>query len=103
MIKSANTFYDYEAKYESDSELLIPAPIDKQLIKEIQELSLKIFEILSLKDLSRIDFLYDYNNKKLYFNEVNTMPGFTNISMYPLLFNEEGINIKKLISILIDN
>ena len=102
-IKSANTFYDYEAKYESDSKLLIPAPIDKNLIKEIQELSLKIFKILSLKDLSRIDFLYDYNNKKLYFNEVNTMPGFTNISMYPLLFNEEGISIKKLISILIDN
>ena len=102
-IKSVNTFYDYEAKYESDSELLIPAPISKELTKDIQKLALKIFEVLSLKDLSRIDFLYDYINHKLYFNEVNTMPGFTNISMYPMLFNNEGIDIKKLISILIEN
>ena len=102
-IKSINTFYDYEAKYEKDSKLLIPAPLPKELIKEIQELSLKIFKVLELKDLSRIDFLYDYNNEKLYFNEVNTMPGFTNISMYPLLFKESGIDIKELITKLIEN
>lgn len=102
-IKSINSFYDYEAKYEKDSELLIPAKIDKALTKQIQELSLKIFNILELKNLSRIDFLYDYNNEKLYFNEVNTMPGFTKISMYPLLYNEIGINIKELITKLIEN
>ena len=102
-IKSVNTFYDYEAKYESDSKLLIPAPIDKLLTKQIQELSLKIFKILELKDLSRIDFLYDYNNNVLYFNEVNTMPGFTSISMYPLLFKESNISIKELITKLIEN
>ena len=102
-IKSANTFYDYEAKYEKDSELLIPAPIDKKIIKEIQDLALKIFKILELKDLSRIDFLYDYNNEVLYFNEVNTMPGFTKISMYPMLFKEQGIEIKELITKLIEN
>ena len=102
-IKSINTFYDYEAKYVSDSKLLIPAPIDKDLTKRIQDLSLKIFKALELKDLSRIDFLYDYNNDILYFNEVNTMPGFTAISMYPLLFKEKGINIKELITKLIEN
>ena len=102
-IKSVNTFYDYEAKYESDSKLLIPAPISKELTKQIQSLSLKIFKVLELKDLSRIDFLYDYNNDKLYFNEVNTMPGFTKISMYPMLFNEIGIPIKELITKLIEN
>ena len=102
-IKSVNSFYDYEAKYESDSELLIPAPITKELTKEIQDLSLKIFKVLELKDLSRIDFLYDYNNDKLYFNEVNTMPGFTKISMYPMLFNHKGIPIKELITKLIEN
>ena len=94
-IKSDNTFYDYEAKYEKDSKLLIPAPINKDLKKEIQELSKKIFKVLELKDLSRIDFLYDTKNKKLYFNEVNTMPGFTTISMYPLLFNNKGINTRE--------
>ena len=102
-IKSVNIFYDYEAKYESNSDLLIPAPIPKELQKQIQDLSLKIFNILELKDLSRIDFLYDYNNDKLYFNEVNTMPGFTSISMYPLLFKENGISIQELITKLIEN
>lgn len=102
-IKSANTFYDYESKYLKESTLTIPANIPKNLAKQIQELSLKIFNILSLKDLARIDFLYDYNNSTLYFNEVNTMPGFTAISMYPLLFKEKGIPIKELITKLIEH
>lgn len=102
-IRSINKFYDYEAKYIKDSSLLIPADIPKSLTNEIQELAIKIFKVLELKDLSRIDFLYDYNNQKLYFNEVNTMPGFTSISMYPLLFKEDGISIKNLITKLIEN
>lgn len=102
-IKSSNTFYDYEAKYIKDSNLIIPAKIDKSLEKQIQDLSIKIFKILSLSNLSRIDFLYDYNNDILYFNEVNTMPGFTSISMYPLLFNYIGISTKELITKLINN
>ena len=60
-------------------------------------------KIQEVKDLSRIDFLYDYNNNKLYFNEVNTMPGFTDTSMYPLLFKEKDISIKQLITKLIEN
>jgi len=95
-IKSKNTFYDYESKYILDSNLIIPANIDKSIIKQIQEYSVQIFKILSLKDLARIDFLYDYENNQLYFNEVNTIPGFTSISMYPLLFNEHGISLKEL-------
>ncbi|MGN1358383.1 MAG: D-alanine--D-alanine ligase family protein [Bacilli bacterium] len=101
-IRSSNTFYDYEAKYLKDSSLIIPANISKELSKEITELSKKIFNILSLSTLARIDFLYDYNEEKLYFNEVNTMPGFTDISMYPLLFKEVGINIKNLITKIIE-
>ena len=101
-IRSSNTFYDYEAKYLKDSSLIIPASISKELAKEITELSKKIFNVLSLSTLARIDFLYDYNEEKLYFNEVNTMPGFTDISMYPLLFKEVGINIKNLITKIIE-
>ena len=101
-IRSSNTFYDYEAKYLKDSSLIIPANISKELAKEITELSKKIFNILSLSTLARIDFLYDYNEEKLYFNEVNTMPGFTDISTYPLLFKEVGINIKNLITKIIE-
>lgn len=100
-ILSKNTFYDYEAKYVLDSTLQIPAKLDKEIIKQIQKYTKLIFKILSLKDLSRIDFLYDEENKQIYFNEVNTIPGFTDISMYPLLFNQEGISTKKLISILL--
>ena len=100
-IKSKNNIYDYESKYILDSNLIIPANINKNIIKEIQEYSQKIFKILSLKDLSRIDFLYDIENNKLYFNEVNTIPGFTQISMYPKLFNQEGITIKNLITKLL--
>ena len=100
-IKSKNTFYDYESKYILDSNLIIPAKLDKSIIKQIQEYSTKIFKILSLKDLSRIDFLYDEENNKIYFNEVNTIPGFTSISMYPQLFNQEGISTKDLITKLL--
>ena len=84
-----------------DSKITIPAKLDDKIVKTIQEYSEKIFKILSLKDLTRIDFLYDYENNQLYFNEVNTLPGFTTISMYPMLINETGINIKELITTLL--
>lgn len=100
-IKSINTFYDYDSKYILDSKLIIPANINKDIIKKIQEYSAKIFKILSLKDLSRIDFLFDYENNQIYFNEVNTYPGFTSISMYPQLFQNDGISIKELITKLL--
>ena len=100
-IKSQNTFYDYESKYILDSNLIIPANLDKDIIKKIQAYSAKIFQILSLKDLSRIDFLYDYETNQIYFNEVNTLPGFTSISMYPQLFNHQEISTKDLITKLL--
>ena len=100
-IKSQNTFYDYDSKYILDSNIIIPANLDKEIVKQIQEYSAKIFQILSLKDLSRIDFLYDYENNKIYFNEVNTIPGFTNISMYPQLFKHQGISTKEFITNLL--
>ena len=100
-IKSKNTFYDYDSKYILDSNVEIPAQIDKEIIKKIQEYSAKIFKILSLKNLSRIDFLYDYENNQIYFNEVNTYPGFTTISMYPQLFQHNGISIKDLLTKLL--
>ena len=100
-IKSINTFYDYDSKYILDSKIIIPANIDKDIIKKIQEYSAKIFKILSLKDLARVDFLYDYENNQIYFNEVNTYPGFTSISMYPQLFQNDKISIKNLITKLL--
>ena len=69
----------------------------------IKETSLKIFKILGCKDFSRVDFLYDEKNNKLYFNEINTIPGFTTISMFPKLFEYDKIKYKDLITKLILN
>jgi len=95
-------FYDFDAKYVKDTNVMIPAIIDKKLENEIREYALVIFKALGLRNLSRIDFLYDNDSHKLYFNEVNTIPGFTSISMYPLLFKHDGINTKELITKLIE-
>lgn len=100
-INAKHEFYDYESKYILDSKITIPAQIEERIVKQIQEYSEKIFKVLSLRNLTRIDFLYDVENDQLYFNEVNTLPGFTTISMYPMLINESGINIKELITELL--
>lgn len=99
-IKSEDNWYDYNSKYinKTDTEI---SNINKKLKKEIKQISKDIFNILYCSDLSRIDFFYDLNDKKLYFNEINTIPGFTEISMYPKLINNLGINSKKLITLLL--
>ncbi|MBR3523204.1 MAG: D-alanine--D-alanine ligase [Bacilli bacterium] len=102
IILNNGCIYDYKAKYKTKIETDI-ANINTKLKKEIQSTAKKIFHILGCKDLSRVDFLYDIDNKEIYFNEINTMPGFTEISMYPKLMNIKGVNAKKLISILIEN
>ncbi len=96
-------FYDYDSKYVKDTNVGIPANLDKNMSNRIKNLAKKIFIILDLKDLSRVDFLYDMEDNSLYFNEVNTIPGFTSISMYPLLFDYDGINTKELITRLIED
>ena len=103
-IKSANEFYDYDAKYDNkDSYTLIPNDLPEDILKKIKEYSLRLFKSLDCSGLSRIDFFYDEENNALYLNEANTMPGFTTISMYPKLIESIGIGYKDLISILIDN
>lgn len=102
-IESCNEFYDFEAKYEKESHIIIPASLNQETIIQIQNLAKKVFKLLELKDFARIDFLYDETNNKIYFNEVNTIPGFTNISMFPLLFKEKGLDFKKLITKIIEN
>ena len=101
-IKHNHEFYDYAAKYEDKSEIIIPAKINYKLKKLIQNETKKIFKILNLKDFARIDFLYDNVNDTLYFNEVNTIPGFTDISMFPLLFKGKKLDFSKLIATIIE-
>lgn len=101
-IKSSNVFYDYEAKYQKESKLIIPAEINNDINKKIRDYSYKICKILGINEFARLDYLLDDNNN-LYFNEINTIPGFTDKSMFFKLLLKKYKNIKNIISIIIDN
>lgn len=100
-IVKGDSWYDYDAKYNTKLDTTI-SNIDECIKKDIQKYSSTIFNILNCKDLSRIDFLYDLDNNKIYFNEINTIPGFTEISMYPKLINDIGIDFKDIITNLLN-
>lgn len=103
-IVSANEFYDYDAKYVNEkSYTVIASDLKEEVINKIKEYSSKIFSNLGLKDYARIDYFYDEENDEIYINEVNTIPGFTSISMFPKIMEYEGINYKDLITVLIKN
>ena len=99
---SRHKFYSYEAKYidEKGAKLEIPARISKSLQKKIQNLAIKTFKALELEGMARVDFFID-NKGKIYVNEVNTIPGFTNISMYPALWKASGLAYSELIDELV--
>lgn len=103
-IKSANDFYDYNAKYENKkSYTLIPADISKSVSDQIKEYAKIAFNGLEGCGFARVDFFYDETNEQIYINEINTLPGFTSISMYPQLFIQKGISYKDLITKLLNN
>lgn len=95
-------FYSYEAKYLTDDGAIvqIPAEIPSEIVEKVRQISIKTFQVLCLEGLSRVDFLYGTNGK-LAVNEVNTLPGFTSISMYPQLWQQEGMSYSTLIDHLI--
>ncbi|MEO6119919.1 MAG: D-alanine--D-alanine ligase family protein [Terriglobales bacterium] len=96
-------FYDYAAKYlDEGSQLMIPAKLTKSETKRIQQLAIAAFRAVDCSGLARVDFLMDAKSKKLYVNEINTMPGFTAISMYPKLWAASGLAYPQLITRLIE-
>lgn len=99
-----NDFYDYEAKYssESTSRIQIPADLPEDTILQIRDYAVRAFKALDCSGLSRVDFFVHKATGKVYINEINTLPGFTSISMYPKLWEATGIPYKELISRLID-
>jgi len=102
-IVPSNEFYDYDAKYvDGKSQAIIPAKLPVKIIKEIQELAKRAFLSLDLAGMARIDFFVVKKTKKIYLNEVNTLPGFTAISMYPQLWQASGLSYSELLSKLID-
>jgi len=95
-------FYDYSAKYlDEGSQLIIPAKLTKSEIKKVQELAIGAFRAVDCSGLGRVDFLMDPKSRKIYLNEINTMPGFTSISMYPKLWAASGVPYPELIERLI--
>ena len=95
-------FYDYNAKYlDEGSQLIIPAKISKKQVKEVQEMAVRAFQAVDCSGLARVDFLMDPKNGRIYLNEINTMPGFTSISMYPKLWAASGLEYPELIDRLL--
>jgi len=96
-------FYDYTAKYlEDGTQLVIPAVLKPAQVQKIQELAVKSFRAVELSGMARVDFFLEKKGNKLYLNEVNTIPGFTSISMYPKLWEASGISFRELIDKLIE-
>lgn len=102
-IKSADEFYSYDAKYNNqESKTNIPADISKEISDKIKKQAVKAFKAIDGRGLSRVDFFVEKDTNEIYINEINTLPGFTNISMYPKLFEKSGINYKELLNRLIE-
>ncbi len=100
-IDPGSDFYDYDTKYVNDTtSYYIPARLPEETRREVQELAVKIFRTLDCRGLSRVDFFA--GKKGIIFNEINTLPGFTKISMYPKLMGEYGIDYSELIDLLIE-
>lgn len=103
-ILPAGDFYSYESKYQDEnSGLAIPANVDSDISEYIRETAIKAFKAIDGNGLSRVDFFLDKDTGDIYLNEINTLPGFTNISMYPKLWGKSGIEYSKLIDVLIEN
>lgn len=101
-ILSAEEFYSYDAKYNNvQSKTKIPANLTDEKIEEIRKFAIKAFKAVDGTGLARVDFFVQKDSQKIYLNEINTMPGFTEISMYPKLWNYEGITYSDLLDELI--
>ncbi len=101
-VVSAIEFYDYDAKYNNPDSMTVLAPdISREIEAEIREKACRIFRLLDCRGLSRIDFFLDRKTGELVFNEINTLPGFTNISMFPMLMKKHGLTVEDIIRALV--
>ena len=102
-IDSGADFYDYDAKYVTDTSVAyIPARIDEEVGEQVRDAAVKIYQAIGCQGLSRVDFFVTYEDNRVVFNEINTLPGFTSISMYPKLFEASGFGSMELIDKLLE-
>ncbi|AKL97124.1 D-alanine--D-alanine ligase Ddl [Clostridium aceticum] len=98
----SHEFYDYKDKYfDGTSRFQIPADLPEEVTKEVQQLALKVYKLMDCCGLARVDFFVARQGGRIYFNEINTMPGFTKISMYPKMWEATGLSYEALIDKLI--
>ena len=101
-IDSGAEFYDYDAKYVTDTSVAyIPARIDEEVAEQVRDTAVKIYSAIGCQGLARVDFFVTYADQRIVFNEINTLPGFTSISMYPKLFDASGVPYGELIDTLL--
>ena len=98
----SSDWYDYESKYAKDNKIIIPAHIDYEISKQIKDLAIRSCKALNIYGFARVDFFLEKFSNKVFLNEINTIPGFTSKSMFPMLWNASGLNIDQLVAKLID-
>ena len=102
-VKPGREFYDYEAKYFDEStQLITPAPLSEELTARVRDLAIRAFRSIDGAGMARVDFLLNGETGELFVNEINTIPGFTSVSMYPRMWQATGISYEELIDRLID-
>jgi len=102
-VRPSREFYDYEDKYvEGKAELLVPAPLPDHVTADVQRLAVAAFQAVRAEGMARVDFFYEEDGRGLLVNEVNTIPGFTPISMYPRMWEASGVPYPKLLDRLVE-
>ena len=101
-VKYESDWYDYDSKYYSNTIVNIPAEIDSKITKEIKEIAIQSCRALNIFGFARVDFFLEKSSNKILLNEINTIPGFTKNSMFPMLWKASGLNIDQLVAKLVD-
>ena len=101
-VSYSTDWYDYKSKYSINNKIIIPALVDPEITKQIREIAIRSCRALNIFGFARIDFFLEKYTNKIYLNEINTIPGFTNNSMFPMLWKASGLNIEHLVAKLVD-
>ena len=101
-VSYSRDWYDYDSKYLMDNKIIIPADIDSQISEQIKDISIQSCRALNIYGFARVDFFLEKISNKLFLNEINTIPGFTSKSMFPMLWKASGLNIEQLVAKLVD-
>ena len=101
-VKYKSDWYDYDSKYFSDNEITIPAELDSKITKQIKDIAIQSCRALNIFGFARVDFFLEKSSNKILLNEINTIPGFTKKSMFPMLWQASGLKIEQLVAKLVD-